>query len=93
VQVFKHTTRKEYIDAWKDVEMLKHEMWELDPPSLSKKEVAIIKARKDDEDKKDWEISRDLPFYVSPQAIRKTLSRKARSLGVTVKRKKPSHKS
>lgn len=93
VQVFKHTTRKEYVDAWKNIESLKQGMWEIDPPSLSKKEIAIIKARQAEENKKDWEISRDLPFYASPGAIRKTISRKARSLGVTVKRKKTSHKS
>lgn len=90
VQVFKHTTRKEYLDAWKEVERLKQEIWELDPKPLSKKEIAIIKASM--ENKKDWEILRDLPYKTTLYGIRKTISRKGRQLGMTVKRKKRSHK-
>lgn len=87
VQVYKHTTRKQYIEAWKTVEQLQKYMWELEPKFLSKKDLRIIKKYK--QGKTDVQILQDISDDITPSAIRKIISRKAPQLGVTSKKKKP----
>lgn len=85
VQVFKHTTKKEYVEAWKTIEQLQAYMWELDPKPLSKKEITIIRKRA----KRKTEMQIYNETGVGLANIRKIISRKAPQLGVTVKHRKP----
>jgi hypothetical protein len=85
MQIFKHTTKKEYIETWKQVKALQGEMIEFKPKPISKKEMKIIELRK--QGKTEIEIYNDVNG-VKLANIRKIISRKAPQLGVTQKSKK-----
>ena len=87
IQVFKYTTKKEYVEAWKKVENYQNNwMQELDPKPLSKRDLRIIK--KDKQGKTAFQILQEIPDDISPSTVRKIISRKAPQLGVTLKYKK-----
>lgn len=88
VQVFKHTTKKEYVEAWDEIKARQKMMFEFKPKPLSKVELKIIGLRKDG--KNEIEIYNELDGFdeIELDSIRKIISRKAPQLGVTVKHKK-----
>lgn len=86
VQVFKHTTKKEYVEAWKSIELIRQRIWEIDPKPLTKRDLKIIKKYK--QGKTAFQTLQEIPDDISPSTVRKVISKKAPQLGVTLKTKK-----